>query len=339
MKHLLNSLLLVLLLASLGEAHPIFTREPAGSTPLTDCPMDITVCNAVRNTVVFDRWYDLYNNATIISDGSEPASPPTVLDSYMDNARPCLSNPPGAVFMNCAVGGGQTGYISGAARRELFVGLMFKINSNYSCSYVGASKVFFVRTIDNPLGSVRTNGVFLIQGCGSVKNIIWSHNTGGGLDNSHQCPSDLGLACYANVGSGAIVAGQWTKIEVCIRDSSCPTCRDGVVKWWINGQPSGSYTQFNYGSGNVNEFVQNQTWDGYGNGQGFSTPSHQMFGHVYISAPGNGGCLTGTGSGGTTPPPPIGPVDDPAGNPSAPVGLIVTDMIEFPKFEDFEELK
>jgi hypothetical protein len=61
-----------------------------------------------------------------------------------------------------------------------------------------------------------------------------------------------------------------------------------------------------------------------------------MFGHVYISAPGNGGCLTGTGSGGTTPPPPIGPVDDPAGNPTAPVGLIVTDLNELPKLEEFK---
>ncbi len=43
--------------------------------------------------------------------------------------------------------------------------------------------------------------------------------------------------------------------------STCPTCKNGTVKWWIDGVLQGSYTNLNYGDGIVNEWQINHTWD------------------------------------------------------------------------------
>jgi hypothetical protein len=227
----------------------------------------------------------------------------------------------------------------------MYVGLYFKLSSPYGCSAVGASKTFFMRAQDITFGGPRTNGVFFITGCGSSHTWIFSHNTGDqpgypALHNEHACPEDPwnGLTCRQNMSSLTFQDGQWVKVEACIRPSTNMTSRDGVLRLWMNGTEVMRYTNLNYGQAHINQFDATPTWDGYGNGQGFSTTIHQWYSHVRVSFPPSGGCLTGTGSGGTTPPPPppIGPVDDPAGNPSAPVGLIVTDMIELPKLEEFK---
>jgi hypothetical protein len=286
MHAILFGLLILLLNVVDVSAHSYYTNEPAGSRPIASCNFNTSdLCGALKGSYQQGRFYDLYNNTPVITDGSEPASPSGAIDSILDKTRPCVSSSP-TIPLDCAEGGGQVGYTDTVQDREFFVGLTFKINADYSCSRTGQSKTFFVRAGE---AAVQTNGVFMISGCGSVKTFYFAHNTGG-IDNSHTCSLGLGLACYPNVGSGALTAGVWYKIEVCIRASSSNTARDGVVKWWMNGNLVGSYTNINYGGGVVNEWLENQTWDGYYNGQSFTTASHQMFGDVHISNPPNGGC-------------------------------------------------
>lgn len=334
MKHFLCTLLLVLTLTSISEGHPIFTREPSGSTTLIDCNLSsAAACNVLIGGIANGRLLDIYSNLmnNPITDNSEPASPPFGVQAVLPYTGPC--SPGVGTFAPCAVGGGQLTYIDTKADRELFMGATFKINTGYGCSSVGFSKVYFMRTVDNLAGFNQLNGIFGIRGCGTTKTWLFGHNTGG-LDNSHTC-GEGGATCFPNVGSGAIVEGRWAKIEACIRSSSCSTCRDGVLRWWIDGVPAGFYTDLNYGNGNVNQFDWNQTWDGFGNGQGFTQTVMQMTGHIYLSTPPNGGCASVVG-GTTPPPPPIGPVDDPAGNPSAPVGLIVSGLDELNLLEEFK---
>lgn len=333
MKRLFLALLLFFSLSSIANAHSYFTNEPVGSTFLTECNMNnVAICNAVKGGIGIGRWYDLANNAQIGSDSTEPVSPNGFLDFVLPYTGPCDNG--GGAPLSCASGGGQVGYIDNKVDREIFVGFTFKVNVGYDCNRVESSKVVLPRTLDNKLGFMQTNGVFLIKGCGNSKVWVWSHNSNNN-DNSHICSLDLGLICFPNVGSGANPEGVWNKVEFCIRSSSTNTARDGIIKWWVNGQLTGNYPTFNYGNGNVNEVVFNQTWDGYGNGQGFDTTIHQMIGHVYVSIPGNGGCASGSSSGGGTTPPPTGPVDSPAGSPGAPVGLQVTEN----KFDDYEEFQ
>lgn len=306
MKQLLLSIALILCVPIGASAHSYYTNEPAGSTQITACTFNTSdFCNAVLSTVAPGRWYNLYpsSETALGSDASEPRSPSGFLDFIHTYTGPC--NNGGATPINCAIGGGQVGYIDNKVNRELFGGFTFRINSGYGCSSVGSSKVVLPRALDNLFGYVRTNGVFLIRGCGVSKQIVWSHNSGDN-DNSHICALDLGLTCLPNVGSGTITEGVWAKIEFCIVSSTGTTARNGVFRWWVAGALAGDFRNANYGSGNINEVVFNQTWDGHGNGQGFTQTVRQQIGDVYLSAPPIGGCVSGSGGGGgggdTTPP-------------------------------------
>lgn len=300
MKYLRLLALLVLSAPSVASAQ--WTNEPPGSVPVADCAFsDSSFCNAQKGGLVFDRWFDYYNSAVFETDSGDTISPPGTINAILPNSGSLCSNGGGSPLA-CANGGMHFGYITSAPSREIFVGTNIWINPGYGCSLVGSSKWMFVRDLDNPAGFTPTNGVFLIRGCGATKQIIFSHNAGN-HDNSHTCATDLGLTCFPNVGPGTITEGQWAKVEVCMRGSSSLTSRDGIVKWWVNGVLAGSYTNFNYGNGNINEVIYQQTWDGYGNGQGFSQTIRQRFGHLHISYPPNGGCASGQGGGGTTPPP------------------------------------
>lgn len=290
MKKFILSMLLVCLLPLAALGHPYFTNEPPGSTPITSCAFnDSTFCNAIQNTIALSRWYNLYPSAetAFATDASEPASPNGAVDFILDYYGTC--NNGGVSALDCAVGGGQIGYIDNKVDRELFVGFTFLVPSGYGCNIVGSSKVLLTRTLDNLLGFMRTNGVFNIRGCGTTKQFVWSHNSSNN-DNSHACSLDLGLICFPNLGSGNIVEGTWAKVETCIRSSTTNTARDGVVTWHIDGSPAGRYTNINYGNGNINEAVFNQTMDGWGNGQGFTQTVRQRIGDVYMSAPPPGGC-------------------------------------------------
>lgn len=153
---------------------------------------------------------------------------------------------------------------------------------------VGSSKIFFLRAYENRFGAAITNGVFLIRGYGDTRQMVFAHNTGG-LDNTHAC-GEAGATCFPNVGGGTIIRGQWVKFEACVSASTNKTSRDGAVRWWVNGQAAGDYRNINYGENVANEWVWNQTWDGYGNGQGFTSDTHQLLDHVVISTSASGRC-------------------------------------------------
>lgn len=329
--------LLSILFSQESNAQVLF---PSGSTVTVNCNQNTTNCAGqyIRGT-----FFDLYNTNTTRSDSSAPVSPPTVAYAKLTYVGPC--NNGGGSPIPCAVGGIHTEwYDNTQANKELYIRVRFKLNATYGCSLVGQSKIFFMRQFDNSSTiEDRSNGVFLVRGCDTNnRSMIFSHNSGT-VNNDHTCATDLGLTCFENVGHVPIVNNQWVDFEACIRASTNRTSRDGILVWATNGVIVGRYTNFNYQG--VNEFVWNQTWDGYGNGQGFNADAEQIVDHLVIAVPPSGGCASVVGGGGssppspTPPPPPIGPVDDPAGNPSAPVGLIVTDMIELPKLEDLEEFK
>lgn len=281
-------LLLLCTQQSIAWGHATYTNEPAGSTPIAECAFDTAdFCNAQKGGLAIDRWFDFYNSGVFETDGGDTISPPGTINAILPYTGPC--NNGGVSSLPCGIGGMHFGYITGAAQREIFVGTNIWIPSGYGCNLSGSSKWLFVRDVDNPQGFIQTNGVFYIRGCGATKQVIFSHN-GGNHDNSHTCGEHLGLTCFPNAGPGTITEGTWAKVEACIRSSSSLTSRDGVVKWWVNGVLAGSYTNFNYGNGNVNEVIYQQTWDGFGNGQGFTQTIRQRFGDIYISAVPAGGC-------------------------------------------------
>lgn len=312
-KFLIN-LFVILITCNISHAAGVWTNEPVGSTRVLDCDFVTTTCNGkyIRGT-----FWNLYNSNVGEIDNTDPISPPSIVAARLNYTSGCGTRTPssGGTYMPCATGGFHLEWFdSQTTNKELYVGLYFKTSTDYYCSLTGTSKVWFLRQFDNSSDSNRSNGVFLINGCGNIKGTEFSHNSGT-VDDSHTCAKDLGLTCYPNVGSGSIPNNTWVRWEGCIRASSTFTSRDGVLWWSINGVMAGKYTNYNYQG--VNEVVLNQTWDGYGNGQGFQGETAQKFAHMIISVPPNGGCASVVG--GSTPPPPSS--DNPVGPPSAPLNL------------------
>jgi hypothetical protein len=263
---LLYSALLFLLIIGhapqLTYAHTPWPNEPPGSETLLDCTFDTLDCDG--------QLFNVYKSGDIIEDVNAPGSAPRV-------GRASL-------FYPQTQGGIVLVYTKRAPLRELYVGFWFKVNKEWQQNSVGSNKVFFVRT-DNALeGGTRTNGVWSVRGYGDPMQLVWSHNTGTN-DNSHACALDMGLVCYPNVGSGNIFFGRWHRIEAYVRASDCERCRNGIVRWWVDGQLAGDYTNLNYGTKVVNEWVWAQTWDGQSNALGRSHDVHEYIDDLHISAP------------------------------------------------------
>jgi len=236
-----------------------WTNEPPGSTKILDCPFSGPDSDCGIN--------DVYNSAVQGSDPSAPVSGPGI---SVDTLQPFAKT-----------GGSQRSYLFGNNYNEVYMGMMVRTNPEFEGRIVG-NKMWFLRGPDS-------NGVWLLASESRLKpggSVIFGHNTGGGLDNSHTCAADLGLICYANAGGGYLTKGQWTKLEAYVKKSTTNTSRDGIVRWWINGQLAGNYENMNYAGAGLNEWVWTETWDGAGDmGTSNTVTWNWYFDHLYLSIP------------------------------------------------------
>lgn len=260
----------VLSFVALGFASANWPNEPAGTT-LIDCAFDDPTCGG--------RLWDVYKGAKITQPGDATISPPNALVSSL--IYPSLTG--GLEMIYPAPNKGEE-----KPYREIYAGMRWRTNSGFEGNRPNGNKLFFLRAMNWTLGGTRTNGCWLMHGQANTfpHKIIFSHNTGG-LDNSHACALDLGLTCYPNVTTTPIYPGQWYTMEAYVKASTCPTCRDGIVRWWVNGQLNGDYRNLNYGTNVVNEWVWAQTWDGspQGNPCCATRDWHHYIDHLIIKAP------------------------------------------------------
>lgn len=209
-------------------------NEPAEAKVVLDCPM---------NNLAECGIQDIYKSSQIVSDNTAPVSASGVLKSTLVAGN--------------TNGGMQLSYIYPKISREMYVGFIWRTNSQFQGRAAG-NKTFFMRGPDSI-------GVFVIQGglASGTGPLVFAHNSGA-LDNSHTCSSDLGLLCYPNITAGLVQRGVWTKIEAYMKASTTNTSRDGIVRWWINGVLAGNYTNINYAGAGLNEWIWTETWDGCG---------------------------------------------------------------------------
>lgn len=168
-------------------------------------------------------------------------------------------------------GGQQTIYPKPGGQQALnniYMCLRFQMGAGYVGQQT-ANKLFFLAAQDWPFGRQGGNGFFGLGGCGYPSscgyNLYFGHNSGN-LDNSGVpgCVADLGLGCPPNVNVTRMFPGNWYTIEAYIISSTCATCRNGTVRWWIDNTLNGNFTTMNYIDGVVNQFQLNHTWDGGG---------------------------------------------------------------------------
>ncbi len=235
-----------------------WTHEPPGSTTILDCPFDDYPPACKIN--------DVYSSTYKTTDPSAPISPPGVI---YDNLAPYAKE-----------GGSMMSYLFGNNYNEAYMGMMVRTNPEFEGRTV-ANKMAFLRGPDSN-GLLALASESRLQPGGAV---FFMHNTGG-LDNSHTCAADLGLICYTNAGSGYLTKGQWTKIEFYVKKSTTNTSRDGIVRWWVNGQLAGNYENMNYAAAGLNEWVWTETWDGAGDmGTSNTVTWNWFFDHLYLSIP------------------------------------------------------
>lgn len=285
--------LLTLLFPAMSLAQWI--NEPAGSTLLLDCGFTHPTCNGTLqdpyNTANTLSNPPSANTLSVVTDATAPLSPTSVLRSMGNYVT--------------GSGGTELHYIAPSAIRDVYVGFWWRTNPEFTGNQVNANKTFFIRGTQGG-----QNGVFYLRtNPGQPKFLYWSTQLPYNLNQCFGAPDQD--HCYPNVTTTPINPGTWYRVEVYMKASTCPTCRDGAVKWWINGVLNGNYSNFAYGP-LVNEWVWSETWDGAGNGAGFtSNPSHYID-HLHISVP---NCSPGCGG---------VPLDNPPGATGAVSGLTVT---------------
>lgn len=259
-----------------------WTNEPAGASVQLDCGFDTPTCGGQ----LFDPYSTAGGTLTVQQDSSAPLSPSNVMRSTQD--------------YRVGSGGTELHYIAPTLIREVYVGFWWRTNPEFTGNQVNANKTFFIRGTQGG-----QNGVFYLRtNPGEPKFLYWSTQLPYNLNQCFGAPDQD--HCYPNVTTTPINPGTWYRVEVYMKASSCPTCRDGAVRWWINGVLNGNYSNFAYGP-LVNEWVWSETWDGAGNGAGFTSNPAHFIDHLHISAP------NGTAS-----------TDIPAGAPASPTMRSVT---------------
>ena len=255
-----------------SHAAGVWTNEPSGSSVLVDCNFSSTPgsCGIL----------DVYGSGISVSDSSAPVSPSGAVKAIL--------------YARAGQGGMQLVYTAPQPAREMYVGFMWRTNSQFQGRIV-SNKLFFIR------GPVLGNAFWGMDGrLVPQMSTQFGPNTSG-LDNSHICAGE-GFLCYPNVSNQLITIGAWTKFEAYVKSSTTATSRDGAVRWWVNGVLTGNYTSLNYAPGGLNEWQWNNTWDGAQDmGVSNTVDWEHWLDHVHISLP-NGASN----------------VDSPSGPPAAP---------------------
>ena len=312
MKLMLPLLGALAMIAFGGPAQANMPNLPPTATILLDCPF-----SSVGNPICNGQVGNIYNAGSIVSDGSAPESPPNVY-RYFRGA-------------NALSGGTQLDFYHANAT-EVYVGLTIKTSPIFRGLDSGSNKIVLP-------GSNISNSVLGLsgqkgpQGGSGSFQLYWNDQNGGTVNNCHyaqnflngratangptvygDCPG--GLNYFPNVGNGTFSLGQWHYIEWCGKASSSLTSRDGIYKWFLDGNMIGNYSNVNTGSA-WNATYITPTWDGQGTVWG-ADAWYDLDRWVVARLP-VGACAAMTG-GGVTPP----SIDNPAGAPGLVSGFTAT---------------
>ena len=211
---------------------------------------------------------------------------------------------------------------------NLYVCFRWKMNDKF-VGYRVANKVVFLAAQDFTYGRLSVNGFFGIRPFNTsnyptIQPMYWYFGPNSAVqfwNNDHTCALDFGLQCDPNVTATPVSQDTWYTIEMYGIASSCNTCRNGTIKWWVNGVLNGNYTNMNYGDTILNEWQINHTWDGVLTCAARDCTYDQIHWFDEVLSASVGGLPAGSGGGGTSPPPPPPNPDTPAGPPTVPTGL------------------
>lgn len=289
----MNSVRMLLLLALLimpSLSYAQWTNEPAGSIPIVDIPFSDSI----------GPLHSVYGSATdkFASFGNAPFSPTRVFDTYLD--------------VGASTGNGQWTLALNNVK-DLYIGTWWSTNADFIGLCNNGNKMLFLRRPDID------NNFLLWQGLpGAPKTLKWDMQAT--YDNCGH-PGEYGM-CYSkgdgtgwfepNVSSGTVSAGSgWHKIELYLKSSTTTTSRDGILRWWLDGQLVGNYPTVNMSPGGFQDFEINHTWDGSSclvpPNRDMTKAWHHYWDHLHISTTDCNQNPSACGVGPPPPPPPPSP--------------------------------
>ena len=107
------------------------------------------------------------------------------------------------------------------------------------------------------------------------------------------CQNDLylgggptaGALMQGNVATTTVALGQWHRIEIYVKYSTGSNA-DGIVKWWVDGQLNGSYSNLKMVQDGGFDHIQfSPTYGGAGTGETKTENDFFWFDHTHVSVP------------------------------------------------------
>ena len=225
-----------------------WTGEPAGFVTATDQPWDAIVDPSWRRrSSAHDR---------IIQDSSAPLSPAGVLE-YVYPAGFAGGTAP------------ATHYFPLGNAREVFIGLQWKASEDWHGHATGVNKIHFV----------------YLAGGGDVAMVMHGSDSGPyELRVLPQWREHTRSWLTSNVAQRPVRPGTWHRIEWHLKYESRPGAADGVIRWWLDGVLTGSYTDVRFpDDAGFAEYQMSPTWGGVGDVKRHG--DYYRFDHTYISMP------------------------------------------------------
>lgn len=255
-------LCLLPLLASAGAG----PNAPSGTTRITDYQFSTWNNNSPCCNNLGNGWFNVYpgSDCFVVSDSGAPSSPPGVLRQH----RAAGSATGGCAVFNEALGNNGTSY---ATYPRVYGKMVFKLSNPFWQVASGNHK------LTGYIAQQGNNLVFENVGHGGPWTLALGFN--GPADNCHlrgnpsfynpyesECATVYTL--FPNTGQGGSVqAGVWNTLEFIFQLGTCPSCRNGMVIWYLNGVRIGDWRNFNHASINGvfkewDAWRITHTWDG-----------------------------------------------------------------------------
>lgn len=234
-------LALCLLQPSLALA-ATWPNEPADANTFNEQPHDAITSNG---------WYDIYNEyqTSIVQDGSASTSPSNVLQQRFVRGG-----------VGGKTGGGGNLYMFPTAVKSLYWGRWIKVDANYE-NHPVCTKTGWIHT-GARTGDQKNQFFFCLGGGGPFQFTANYQNDD--ADNRHLGGDSPRGSVRLEAQGGLIRGGEWVLLESILVPSTCPTCKNGVLKTWVNKELSINVTTLNT-SGFVITGVSHITvWGGTG---------------------------------------------------------------------------
>ena|SRR2546427_4019607 len=240
-------------------------NEPSGFTLVSDYDFADAVPATNQGAHLGRRgwqvWYNIDGLGTRVSDSTAPQSPPYVLQflypiGMRDGGAPMTLEhdftPPVT---------------------ELYWGFWWKPSNPFQSDGSGVNKIVFIWT---PTVSGNTTDLLYLDLSPTPWRIRCMNDlgTGGG--------PTAGQRLEPNATTTVITLGQWHRIEIYV-EYSTGSLANGVVKWWVDGQLNGTYT--NLKMVQDGGFTHLQFSPTYGGNQGDRKTENDYYwiDHVYLS--------------------------------------------------------